>query len=59
MLKCFERAFGLSINMSKSKIMGIAVNKGKVEEVAHRIGCGILNVPFTYLGSKVGGICLV
>ncbi|GKB61025.1 RNA-directed DNA polymerase, eukaryota, reverse transcriptase zinc-binding domain protein [Tanacetum coccineum] len=56
-LKCFERASSLSINMSKSKIMVIAVNEEKVEQFAHRIGCGILNVPFTYLGSKVGGVC--
>nr|GFA10898.1 RNA-directed DNA polymerase, eukaryota, reverse transcriptase zinc-binding domain protein [Tanacetum cinerariifolium] len=54
-LKCFERASGLRLNMSKSKIMGIAVNGDKVDQVAHRIGCGILEVPFTYLGSKVGG----
>nr|GEW01443.1 RNA-directed DNA polymerase, eukaryota [Tanacetum cinerariifolium] len=54
-LKCFERAFGLRLNMSKSKIMGIAVNGDKVDQVAHRICCGILEVRFTYLGSKVGG----
>nr|GEV07609.1 hypothetical protein [Tanacetum cinerariifolium] len=53
-LKCFERASGLRMNMSKSKIIGIAVNGDKVDQVAHRIGCGILEVPFTYLGSKVG-----
>nr|GEY42236.1 DIE2/ALG10 family [Tanacetum cinerariifolium] len=51
-LKCFERASGLRLNMSKSKIMGIAVNGDKVDQAAHRIGCGILEVPFTYLGSK-------
>ncbi|GJR11580.1 RNA-directed DNA polymerase, eukaryota, partial [Tanacetum coccineum] len=54
-LKCFEKASGLRINMGKSKIMGIAVNDEKVNQVAHRIGCGILKVPFTYIGSKVGG----
>nr|GEZ79146.1 RNA-directed DNA polymerase, eukaryota [Tanacetum cinerariifolium] len=54
-LKCFERASGLRVNMSKSKIMGTAVNGDKVDQVAHRIGCDILEVPFTYLGSKVGG----
>ncbi|GKA27793.1 RNA-directed DNA polymerase, eukaryota, reverse transcriptase zinc-binding domain protein [Tanacetum coccineum] len=27
----------------------------EVNQVAYRIGCGILKVPFTYLGSKVGG----
>nr|GFC94394.1 RNA-directed DNA polymerase, eukaryota, reverse transcriptase zinc-binding domain protein [Tanacetum cinerariifolium] len=53
--KCFEKASGLRINMSKSKIMGIVVNDEKVNQVAHRIGCGIFNVPSTYLGSKVGG----
>nr|GEV97477.1 RNA-directed DNA polymerase, eukaryota [Tanacetum cinerariifolium] len=54
-LKCFEKALGLRINMSNSKIMGIVVNDEKVNQVAHRIGCGILNVPFTYLDSKMGG----
>nr|GEU69815.1 hypothetical protein [Tanacetum cinerariifolium] len=48
-------ASGLRMNMSKSKIMGIGVNGDKVDQVAHRIGCGILEVPFTYFGSKVGG----
>nr|GFB11226.1 RNA-directed DNA polymerase, eukaryota [Tanacetum cinerariifolium] len=48
-------ASGLSMNMFKSKIIGIAVNGDKVDQVAHRIGCGILEVPFTYLGSKVRG----
>nr|GEW69263.1 RNA-directed DNA polymerase, eukaryota [Tanacetum cinerariifolium] len=54
-LKCFERASGLRMNMSKSKIIGIAFNGDKVDQVAHRIGCGILEVLFTYLGSKVRG----
>ncbi|GJR52475.1 RNA-directed DNA polymerase, eukaryota [Tanacetum coccineum] len=55
MLKCFERASGLSINLSKSKLMGLAVSIEKVEEVTRHIGCGILNTPFSFLGSKVGG----
>nr|GEW04179.1 zinc finger, CCHC-type [Tanacetum cinerariifolium] len=54
-LCCGCGASGLHINMFKSKIMGIAVDGDKVDQVAHRIGCGILEVPFTYLGSKVGG----
>nr|GEZ83892.1 RNA-directed DNA polymerase, eukaryota [Tanacetum cinerariifolium] len=37
-------ASGLRMNMSKSKIMGIAVNGDKVDQVARRIGCGILEV---------------
>nr|GEU43275.1 reverse transcriptase domain-containing protein [Tanacetum cinerariifolium] len=55
MLKCFERASCLSINFSKSKFMGLAVSIEKVEEVTRHIGCGILNTPFSFLGSKVGG----
>ncbi|GKD01436.1 RNA-directed DNA polymerase, eukaryota [Tanacetum coccineum] len=54
-LKCFQRASGLCINVSKSKLMGIAVNEDCVLQAANRIGCGILKAPFTYLGSKVGG----
>nr|GEZ79698.1 RNA-directed DNA polymerase, eukaryota, reverse transcriptase zinc-binding domain protein [Tanacetum cinerariifolium] len=46
---------GLCIHVSKSKLMGIAVNDDCVHQAANRIGCGILKVPFTYLGSRVGG----
>ncbi|GKC15373.1 hypothetical protein Tco_1012155, partial [Tanacetum coccineum] len=35
--------------------MGLAVSIEKVEEVTRHIGCGILNTPFSFLGSKVGG----
>nr|GEW28263.1 RNA-directed DNA polymerase, eukaryota, reverse transcriptase zinc-binding domain protein [Tanacetum cinerariifolium] len=52
---CFERASGLCINLSKSKILGLAVDKDKVEQAASRIGCGILDLPFSYLGYNVGG----
>nr|GEY24012.1 RNA-directed DNA polymerase, eukaryota [Tanacetum cinerariifolium] len=55
MLKCFHRESGLSINLNKSKLMGISVSDDKVEEAAIRLGCGVLNTHFNYLGSKVGG----
>nr|GFB04051.1 RNA-directed DNA polymerase, eukaryota, reverse transcriptase zinc-binding domain protein [Tanacetum cinerariifolium] len=35
--------------------MGLAISIEKVEEVTRHIGCGILNTPFSFLGSKVGG----
>nr|GEV88090.1 RNA-directed DNA polymerase, eukaryota, reverse transcriptase zinc-binding domain protein [Tanacetum cinerariifolium] len=41
-LKCFHRASGLSINLSKSKIMEIAVNDDRVEQAAAKIRCAIL-----------------
>nr|GEV95599.1 RNA-directed DNA polymerase, eukaryota, reverse transcriptase zinc-binding domain protein [Tanacetum cinerariifolium] len=35
--------------------LSISVSDDKVEEVAVRLGCGVLNTLFNYLGSKVGG----
>ncbi|GJV74181.1 RNA-directed DNA polymerase, eukaryota, reverse transcriptase zinc-binding domain protein [Tanacetum coccineum] len=54
-LKCFHRALGLSINLSKSKLLGVVVSEDRVVQAANRIGCGVLKAPFAYLGSKVGG----
>nr|GEX47974.1 putative retrotransposon Ty1-copia subclass protein [Tanacetum cinerariifolium] len=50
-----RRASGLCINVSKSKLMGIAVNDDYVQQATNRLGCGILNTLFLYLGSRVGG----
>ncbi|GJY10526.1 RNA-directed DNA polymerase, eukaryota, reverse transcriptase zinc-binding domain protein [Tanacetum coccineum] len=56
-LDCFFRALGLRINMSKSKIMGISVSMTYVGiRQASKIGCATLKIPFSYLGSKVGGL---
>nr|GEZ27011.1 RNA-directed DNA polymerase, eukaryota [Tanacetum cinerariifolium] len=55
-LECFHRASGKRINMNKSKIMGISVEEDKVDIAASKIGCLILKSPFSYLGSKVGGL---
>ncbi|GJZ86136.1 RNA-directed DNA polymerase, eukaryota, reverse transcriptase zinc-binding domain protein [Tanacetum coccineum] len=54
-LDCFYWASGLRINMSKSKIMGILVADDKVKSAATKLGCLMLNTPFSYLGTKVGG----
>ncbi|GKB11294.1 hypothetical protein Tco_0845217 [Tanacetum coccineum] len=56
-LDCFYHASGLRINMLKSKLMGISVSSDKVDQAAKKIRCAILQVPFSYLGSKVG--CLM
>ncbi|GJQ90373.1 RNA-directed DNA polymerase, eukaryota [Tanacetum coccineum] len=55
-LECFHRASGLRINVSKSKLMGISVNEEKIAQATLKIGCSILKAPFSYLGSKVGGL---
>ncbi|GKA51027.1 RNA-directed DNA polymerase, eukaryota, reverse transcriptase zinc-binding domain protein [Tanacetum coccineum] len=44
------------INMSKSKIMGVHVEDSKVKHAASKLGCLILNTPFSYLGTKIGGV---
>nr|GEZ47759.1 RNA-directed DNA polymerase, eukaryota [Tanacetum cinerariifolium] len=50
-LKCFHMASRLKINMSKSKIMGVHVNKDVVAQAAVKLGCMMLKMPFIYLGS--------
>nr|GEX09950.1 RNA-directed DNA polymerase, eukaryota [Tanacetum cinerariifolium] len=54
-LDCFNRASGLRINMTKSKLLGISMEDDKVKQVSTKIGCNTLKTPFSYLGSKVGG----
>ncbi|GJT78985.1 RNA-directed DNA polymerase, eukaryota, reverse transcriptase zinc-binding domain protein [Tanacetum coccineum] len=54
-LKCFQRASGLHINLTNSKLIGLAVSEDRVEQAATRIGCGVLKAPFAYLDSIVGG----
>nr|GEW86213.1 RNA-directed DNA polymerase, eukaryota, reverse transcriptase zinc-binding domain protein [Tanacetum cinerariifolium] len=55
-LDCFYRGSGLRINMTKSKIMGISASSDIVDQAAFKIGCATLKPPFSYLGSKVGGL---
>ncbi|GJX93509.1 RNA-directed DNA polymerase, eukaryota [Tanacetum coccineum] len=54
-LECFHKVSGLRINMCKSKIMGVHVDEKLVRCAAKQLGCLTLNVPFSYLGSIVGG----
>nr|GFA38585.1 RNA-directed DNA polymerase, eukaryota [Tanacetum cinerariifolium] len=37
-----------------SKIMGVNVEDGKIQNGASKLGCLVLKTPFTYLGTKVG-----
>nr|GEX64674.1 nucleotide-binding alpha-beta plait domain-containing protein [Tanacetum cinerariifolium] len=56
-LDCFYHASGFHINMTKSKLMGFLVSIDKMDQAAMKIGCAVLKVPFSYLGTKVG--CLM
>nr|GEX03702.1 RNA-directed DNA polymerase, eukaryota [Tanacetum cinerariifolium] len=51
-LECFYRASGLRINMCKSKIMGVNVVDGKIQNAASKLGCLVLKTPFTYLAQE-------
>nr|GEV66188.1 RNA-directed DNA polymerase, eukaryota, reverse transcriptase zinc-binding domain protein [Tanacetum cinerariifolium] len=53
-LKCFFLAYGLKINIHKSKLMGIGIPQEEVNSAASLIGCTTLSALFNYLGVKVG-----
>nr|GEV63397.1 RNA-directed DNA polymerase, eukaryota, reverse transcriptase zinc-binding domain protein [Tanacetum cinerariifolium] len=53
-LNCFFLASGLKINLHKSKLTGIGVNKDGVDSAATLVGCSTFYPPFHYLGVKVG-----
>nr|GEZ09208.1 nucleotide-binding alpha-beta plait domain-containing protein [Tanacetum cinerariifolium] len=40
--------------LTMSKIMGVNVEDGKIQNAAFKLGCHVLKTPFTYLGTKVG-----
>ncbi|GKC49972.1 hypothetical protein Tco_1072717 [Tanacetum coccineum] len=53
-LLCFELAFGLKVNIAKSKIIGVGVPNSAVESLASSLGCSHESLPFFYLGLPVG-----
>ncbi|GJV07145.1 RNA-directed DNA polymerase, eukaryota [Tanacetum coccineum] len=55
-LKCFFLASGLKINLHKSKLMGIGIPHEEVLSAVESIGCSTFDVPFNFIGVKVGGL---
>ncbi|GKB89145.1 reverse transcriptase domain, reverse transcriptase zinc-binding domain protein, partial [Tanacetum coccineum] len=53
-LKCFEEASGLKVNLSKSKLYGVGVSIEEVKAVASSLCCINDSLPFIYLGLPVG-----
>ncbi|GKB37452.1 RNA-directed DNA polymerase, eukaryota [Tanacetum coccineum] len=53
-LKCFYLASGLKINLHKSKLMEIGINKEEIDLAASIVGCLTFSSPFKYLGVQVG-----
>ncbi|XP_024963273.1 uncharacterized protein LOC112503472 [Cynara cardunculus var. scolymus] len=54
-LKCFEVCSGLKINLSKSRLTGVAVSKEEISRMACWLKCKEDAIPFHYLGLPVGG----
>nr|GEZ19938.1 RNA-directed DNA polymerase, eukaryota, reverse transcriptase zinc-binding domain protein [Tanacetum cinerariifolium] len=54
MLHYFSLASGLKVNVYKSSIYGVGVCQADVQHMAKNFGCISNNLPFTYLGVKVG-----
>nr|GEV29422.1 RNA-directed DNA polymerase, eukaryota [Tanacetum cinerariifolium] len=49
-----DRQFILNEVIQWSKIMGVNVEDGKIQNAAFKLGCLILKTSFTYLGTEVG-----
>lgn len=54
LLKNFEAASGLQVNLRKSRIIGVGVQPLEVERLANRLHCQKPTIPFAYLGLLVG-----
>nr|KAJ0215250.1 hypothetical protein LSAT_V11C300110250 [Lactuca sativa] len=52
-LRCFYRASGLKVNLSKSKVYGIGVSNTQIGEMANWLNCSVGEFPFIYLGTPM------
>ncbi|KAI3763779.1 hypothetical protein L2E82_13776 [Cichorium intybus] len=55
LLHVFHLVSGLSINLQKSKLLGLGVTFEEVQHMATSTGCEPIKLPFDYLGLLVGG----
>lgn len=55
LLRCFHISSSLSINFSKSRVIGVGVSSQEVGDLARELSCIDENLPFNYLGLSMGG----
>jgi len=53
-LRCFEQSSCLKVNFHKSKIGAIGVDRYEVKMYYEILHCGLMDIPFTYLGLPIG-----
>ena len=53
LLVCFEAVAGLKVNLSKSALVLVS-SRGKVDQLAGLLGCGMGDLPLKYLGLPLG-----
>ncbi|GJR01528.1 RNA-directed DNA polymerase, eukaryota [Tanacetum coccineum] len=56
-MKGFEKVSGLKVNLNKSKVYGVGVSRGEVEDMERCMRCSVGELPITYLGLPVG-VCM-
>ena len=54
-LNLFSLISGLKVNMGKSKVVGINMEAGRVDDIANGMGCSKGSWPMEYLGLPLGG----
>jgi len=54
-LRCFELASGLKVNLHKSSLGGIGVQPTNMDTFSIILNCTKMSLPFIYLGIPIGG----
>ncbi|GMI83351.1 hypothetical protein HRI_002004400 [Hibiscus trionum] len=54
LLRIFELASGLSLNLKKTSLVGVNVEESAVRNWVELIGCSVGSLPFSYLGIPLG-----
>ena len=54
-LRCFELASGLRVNLHKSRVWGVGITEDELKRSTIILNCGLMKVSLKYLGINIGG----
>lgn len=54
-IRSFEIAFDLKINLQKSTLVGINTDLQSIQDAKNIWNCSVIHLPFEYLGMPLGG----